>query len=137
MNNYSEGKSYHLHLYCLKKDSVCVLFYYDLQTFKYTCNSKYVFLAIKNFYCYLQIILTFHLKLPFKTLFLNFNAMTLLGFNSKALLTHSMPSSYLCASRKIIAFVTNGIIIGTDFQTFINNSQMLLQSCLKSLKSLF
>lgn len=58
------------------------------------------FLAIKNFSCYLQIILTFYLKLPFKTLFLNFNAMTLLGFNSKALLTHSMPSPYLCASVK-------------------------------------
>lgn len=63
------------------------------------------FLAIKDFSCYLQIILTFYLKLPFKTLFLNFNAMTLLGFNFKALLTHSMPSPYLCALSKIIAFV--------------------------------
>lgn len=63
------------------------------------------FLAIKDFSRYLHINLTFHLKLPFKTLFLNFNAMTLLGFNSKALLTHSMPSPYLCALSKIIAFV--------------------------------
>ena len=46
----SEGKSYPLHLYGVRrKDSVCVLFHYDLQTFKYTYNIKYVFLAIKNF----------------------------------------------------------------------------------------